>query len=264
MLLPADRARVRDDAPLGHAAPLGGRAGVRRHARLVRSAVAGAPHGLSARERQAEFEVNMRTPEGTSLAETRLIAERIADDIRKLPGVARTLVTVGDGQQSTRTSRAFTSSSSIRRIATESSQDHGASPARGRPRTSRARSASTCRSTSQISSGRSNAGIQYTLSGPDLRRLDEYTKQAHRAAQEGARRGGRRLQPHRRQARGARRRRSRARRQPRRAGRRRRQHAAAADRRSQGLDLRRGGRGVRHRRSRRGELPRRQRARWRR
>jgi len=45
----------------------------------------------------AQFDVSMRAPEGTSITSTRLIAERVADDIRRLRGVTRTLTTVGGG-----------------------------------------------------------------------------------------------------------------------------------------------------------------------
>jgi len=48
---------------------------------------------------QAQFEVNVRAPEGSSLASTAQLAERIATDLRKLPGVTDTLTTIGGGQQ---------------------------------------------------------------------------------------------------------------------------------------------------------------------
>src|SRR5215471_15216229 len=44
---------------------------------------------------QSQYNVLIRTPEGTSLAATTNVAERIAQDLRGLPGVAHTLVTVG-------------------------------------------------------------------------------------------------------------------------------------------------------------------------
>ena len=44
---------------------------------------------------QSQYNVLLRTPEGTSLAATAGIAERMAQDIRKMPGVAHTLLTVG-------------------------------------------------------------------------------------------------------------------------------------------------------------------------
>ncbi|HVF87180.1 MAG TPA: efflux RND transporter permease subunit, partial [Pyrinomonadaceae bacterium] len=49
---------------------------------------------------QSQFEVNVRTPEGSTLAATSALVERIATDIRQnLPGVTDTLVTIGGGQQ---------------------------------------------------------------------------------------------------------------------------------------------------------------------
>ncbi|WP_437305908.1 efflux RND transporter permease subunit [Sorangium sp. So ce388] len=57
------------------------------------------PAGFLPEDDQAQFEINMRAPEGTSLTATRLIAERIADDVRRLPGVTSTLMTVGEGEQ---------------------------------------------------------------------------------------------------------------------------------------------------------------------
>ena len=49
---------------------------------------------------RSEFQVNVRAPEGTSLAATVTIAERIARDIRDLPGVTATLTSVGIGSAS--------------------------------------------------------------------------------------------------------------------------------------------------------------------
>lgn len=48
---------------------------------------------------RSEFQVNLRAPEGTSLAATDSIAERIAREIRGLPGVEATLATIGGGQK---------------------------------------------------------------------------------------------------------------------------------------------------------------------
>jgi HAE1 family hydrophobic/amphiphilic exporter-1 len=48
---------------------------------------------------QAQFELNVRAPEGYSLANTSNLAERISADVRKLPGVTDTLTTIGGGQQ---------------------------------------------------------------------------------------------------------------------------------------------------------------------
>src|SRR6476469_6070175 len=48
---------------------------------------------------QSQFEINVRAPEGSTLAKTSTLAERISADIRKLPGVSDTLTTIGGGQQ---------------------------------------------------------------------------------------------------------------------------------------------------------------------
>ena len=48
---------------------------------------------------QSQFEINVRTPEGNTLSATSALSERIAADLRKLPGVTDTLVTIGSGQQ---------------------------------------------------------------------------------------------------------------------------------------------------------------------
>src|SRR5262245_54423571 len=45
---------------------------------------------------QAEFEVGLRAPEGTSLEATEIIANRIASRVQQMPGVSYTLVTVAD------------------------------------------------------------------------------------------------------------------------------------------------------------------------
>lgn len=50
---------------------------------------------------KGQFQVSLRAPEGTSVAETRLIAERLVEDVRTLPGVEHTLITVADDQEKT-------------------------------------------------------------------------------------------------------------------------------------------------------------------
>ncbi|MFX5245092.1 hypothetical protein ABTD35_19975, partial [Acinetobacter baumannii] len=46
-----------------------------------------------------QFEVTLRAPEGSTPAATATVAERIARELRDLPGVTDTLTTVGGGQQ---------------------------------------------------------------------------------------------------------------------------------------------------------------------
>lgn len=48
---------------------------------------------------QSQFEINVRAPEGSTLAATSALAERVSADVRRLPGVVDTLTTIGGGQQ---------------------------------------------------------------------------------------------------------------------------------------------------------------------
>src|SRR5215212_5040767 len=48
---------------------------------------------------QSQFEISVRVPEGSTLPATSALVERIAADVRQLPGVTDTLVTIGGGQQ---------------------------------------------------------------------------------------------------------------------------------------------------------------------
>ncbi|HEX6862565.1 MAG TPA: efflux RND transporter permease subunit, partial [Thermoanaerobaculia bacterium] len=51
---------------------------------------------------ESQFEVQVRAPEGASLATTEKIGASIATRIRQIPGVDRTLLTIGDDQQRTK------------------------------------------------------------------------------------------------------------------------------------------------------------------
>jgi len=52
---------------------------------------------------EARFEIYVRTPEGSSLAATELVGERVAQQVRSLPWVEGTLLTIGDDEQRTPT-----------------------------------------------------------------------------------------------------------------------------------------------------------------
>jgi hydrophobe/amphiphile efflux-1 (HAE1) family protein len=59
------------------------------------------PKGFQPVNDEANFQINMRAPEGTSLESTMLVAERLARETRRLPGVLHTLITIGDGNDLT-------------------------------------------------------------------------------------------------------------------------------------------------------------------
>ncbi len=124
----------------------------------------------------AEFEVNIRAPEGTSLVETRLIGERIASEIRRVPGVEHTLFTIGNNEQKTPnlgnvyvrlsdpTQRKESQLQMIERVRREV-VEHQRKDLR-----------IDVSEVSAFSTGSSSATVQYTIAGPDLARLDRYTK----------------------------------------------------------------------------------------
>jgi hydrophobe/amphiphile efflux-1 (HAE1) family protein len=57
------------------------------------------PKGFLPKNDEAQFEVNIRMPEGTSLASTQLVAERLGRQLHELPEVRSTLVTIGDNNE---------------------------------------------------------------------------------------------------------------------------------------------------------------------
>ncbi|HEV8548405.1 MAG TPA: efflux RND transporter permease subunit, partial [Polyangiaceae bacterium] len=59
------------------------------------------PKGFLPKNDYAEFEINVRAPEGTSLDATLIAAERVARDARRTPSVESTLVTIGDNHEKT-------------------------------------------------------------------------------------------------------------------------------------------------------------------
>jgi hydrophobe/amphiphile efflux-1 (HAE1) family protein len=132
------------------------------------------PKGFTPPDDRGQFEVNIRVPEGTSVTSTRLIAERIAQDIRRLPGVTQTLLTVAeDALETPNLSRIVVQLSDPRE------RDIGQLVLMDRVRNEIfSKQPSEYRMTvgevSGISTGGSSAFISYALAGPDLTRLGEY------------------------------------------------------------------------------------------
>ncbi|MGH9930264.1 MAG: efflux RND transporter permease subunit, partial [Pyrinomonadaceae bacterium] len=130
---------------------------------------------------QSQFEINVRAPEGSTLASTSTLAERISSDIRKLPGVTDTLTTIGGGQQQ----QVNVASIYVKLQPLEErsiSQDKLMLRARsevlakylkefpGQLRTS-------VQQVAAISGGGfRNADIQYVIGGPDLQKLTKYSE----------------------------------------------------------------------------------------
>src|SRR5688572_18053247 len=130
---------------------------------------------------QSQFEINVRAPEGSTLPATSALAERIATDVRGLPGVTDTLTTIGGGQQE---------------LVNNASIYVKLTPIEDRPISQqdlmvRARSEvlpkflqqypdqlrTSVQQVAAISGGGfRNADIQYVIGGPDLQKLTQYSE----------------------------------------------------------------------------------------
>ncbi|HZB46657.1 MAG TPA: efflux RND transporter permease subunit, partial [Pyrinomonadaceae bacterium] len=125
---------------------------------------------------QSQFEVNVRAPEGATLAATSALVERIAADIRQsVPGVTDTLVTIGGGQQEqVNVASIYVKLAPIEER--EETQDELMVAARNLlgkyPQDLR----TSVQQVAAISGGGfRNADIQYVIGGPDLQKLTEYS-----------------------------------------------------------------------------------------
>jgi HAE1 family hydrophobic/amphiphilic exporter-1 len=136
------------------------------------------PKGFQPDNDTAEFEVNVRAPEGTSLQQTRLIADGIARELREMPYVEHTLLTIGnDAQQTQNRANIYVHlTDPIKRPVSQSQLME---------RTRREIVAHQPKElridvsiSQQISTGQSSAQVQYTIAGPDLDRLAGYANQA--------------------------------------------------------------------------------------
>lgn len=126
---------------------------------------------------ESQFEVTLRAPEGTSLAATSILLERIASDLRALPGVSDALTIAGSGDPAV-SSRGYIYVKLLPIEQRRLSQAELVSKARevvGKyPGDLRA---SVQPITPFAGGGYENTTIQYVLTGPDLARLSTYSKE---------------------------------------------------------------------------------------
>ncbi|MGE0127393.1 MAG: efflux RND transporter permease subunit [Blastocatellales bacterium] len=126
---------------------------------------------------QSQFEITVRTPPGTSLPATLTVIGRIAEEIRRLPGVTDTLTTVGGGQQET-----GANGSIYVRLKPIEERNLSQIELMARARELLASFPKELRtSVQQVSTisggGVRNADIQYVISGPDLNTLTAYSEE---------------------------------------------------------------------------------------
>ncbi len=127
---------------------------------------------------EAQFEVYIQTPEGTTLEATTLIGERIARRVRQIPEVDSTLVTIAGGDQR----QANVGNIYVHLVDPEKrvrAQDVVMEQARKDiiqdvPKGTRV----AAQLVNDFSIGGQNAVVMYIISGPDLDKLEVYGKQA--------------------------------------------------------------------------------------
>nr|HQU85249.1 efflux RND transporter permease subunit [Pyrinomonadaceae bacterium] len=124
---------------------------------------------------QSQFEVSVRAPEGYSLSASSQLFERIAGEIRQMPGVTATLVTIGGGQQQVVNSGSiYVKLSDIKDRA--KSQEQMMSDAREVLKKFPPELRTGVQQVQAFSGGGfRNANVQFLISGPDLKKLDEYS-----------------------------------------------------------------------------------------
>ncbi len=125
---------------------------------------------------QSQFNVLIRTPEGTSLAATTNLVERISQDIRQLPGVQHTLATVGGG-----TDRSVNNATTYVKLVDMDQRKLSQQQLMQRTRDMLKQYPPEIRSSVElvnaIANGQSNADIQFFIQGPDLEKLTQFSDQ---------------------------------------------------------------------------------------
>jgi HAE1 family hydrophobic/amphiphilic exporter-1 len=127
---------------------------------------------------ESQFGVSIRAPEGTTVEQTELIANRIARAITPLPGVAYTIVTVGDDDRRTaNVATVFVKLVDVRK------REQAQFQLMDRIRTEVLpgfKDLGLRTSVSQVAAisggGMSSKEVAYYVSGPDLRKLGEYAQ----------------------------------------------------------------------------------------
>jgi hydrophobic/amphiphilic exporter-1 (mainly G- bacteria), HAE1 family len=121
---------------------------------------------------RSEYLVTVRTPEGTSLAATTNVMERIARDIRGLPHVLATLTTVGGG-----TDRATNSGTIYVKLTPNDQRKESQQEMMIKTRDVFKNYPPDLRTSVGVQSWSGTGDVQYAISGPDLDKLSQYSQQ---------------------------------------------------------------------------------------
>jgi HAE1 family hydrophobic/amphiphilic exporter-1 len=132
------------------------------------------PKNFLPQDDRSAFQVSIRAPEGTSLAATDSVTERLARDIRALPGVEATLTTSGGGMRGQ-----VNSASVYVKLRPLQERNLTQSQLMLRARDILANYPPNLRTSVTVPSGISGgnfaqADVQFVINGPDLRMLEQY------------------------------------------------------------------------------------------
>lgn len=137
------------------------------------------PKGFLPKNDEAQFEITVRTPEGTSLAATNLAVERIAREVRAWPEVTTTVLTIGDSTEKTANlARIF-----VRLVPPNQrklSQDELQDKVRREilPKQPKEFRTQVLAVAAFSGGGFSSATVQYIMTGTDLQKLSAYAAEA--------------------------------------------------------------------------------------
>ena len=127
---------------------------------------------------ESQFEVNIRAPEGTTLEQTELITTRIGREIKPLPGVAYTVVLVGDDARRTANlGKVFVKLIDVRKRQQSQFEIMDQIRKAVLPKFAAEKLRTSVSQVEAISGGgQSNKEIAFYISGPDLQKLSEYSR----------------------------------------------------------------------------------------
>jgi HAE1 family hydrophobic/amphiphilic exporter-1 len=126
---------------------------------------------------QSQFEISVRAPEGSTLPATSALVEKIAAEVRGLPGVEATLTTIGGGQQQlVNTASIYIKLAPIKDRA--ETQEKLMVRARELLKNYPKELRTSVQPVAAISGGGlKNADIMYVIGGPDLQKLTKYSEE---------------------------------------------------------------------------------------
>ena len=125
---------------------------------------------------QSEFEIGLRAPEGTSIDTTELMINRIATQVRTIPEIAYTLVTIADDPAQTQNSGTiYVRLKPLNERKRDQFQVMDAVRTGILPQFASANLRTGVRPVASFGGGgNQNAEIQFTISGPDLGKLEKF------------------------------------------------------------------------------------------